>query len=145
MSTEPQGFASHRRWVPLYHFVALPILFAYFVYTVVGAIRDPSVATIYLSLAAFAIATVGFYARGFALKVQDRVICLEERFRMERVLPDDLKARSGEFSTRQLVGLRFASDGELPALARKVLDEKIERSDDIKKQVKEWRPDHRRA
>lgn len=145
MSAAPQTYASHRRWVPWYHFVGLPLLMVYFVYAAWVAFREPSFAAIMSALAAFGMATVGFYARSFALTVQNRVIRLEERSRMARRLPDDLQARIGEFSVRQLIGLRFASDGELPALARKVLDEQIERADDIKHLVKEWRPDHLRA
>ena len=80
-----------------------------------------------------------------ALKVQDRVIRLEERLRYERVLPSDLKARIGEFTVAQLVSLRFAGDAELPALARKVLDEKLSERKAIKQMVKTWKPDFLRA
>jgi hypothetical protein len=86
-----------------------------------------------------------FLARVFALKVQDRVIRLEERLRMERLLPADLQARIEEFSVPQLVGLRFASDAELPELARKVLDEKVKEAKAIKRMVKSWRGDFLRA
>ena len=79
------------------------------------------------------------------LKVQDRVIRLEERLRYERVLPADLKPRIGEFTVSQLVSLRFASDAELPALARKVLEEKMNERKAIKRMVKTWRPDYSRA
>jgi hypothetical protein len=84
-------------------------------------------------------------ARLMALTVQDRVIRLEERLRYERVLPADLKARIGEFTVTQLIALRFASDAELPALARKVLDDKISQRKAIKQMVKTWRPDYLRA
>jgi len=89
---------------------------------------------------------VGFLtARIMALRVQDRVIRLEERLRCERVLPADLKPRIGEFTVPQLVSLRFASDAELPALARKVLDEKMSERKAIKQMVKTWKPDYLRA
>ena len=84
-------------------------------------------------------------ARVMALKVQDRVIRLEERLRYERLLPADLKPRIGEFAVEQVVSLRFASDAELPALARKVLDEKMMERKAIKQLVKAWRPDYLRA
>jgi len=77
--------------------------------------------------------------------VQDRVIRLEERLRCERLLPADLKPRIAEFTVSQLVALRFASDAELPALARKVLDEKISERKPIKQLVKNWRADYLRA
>jgi len=89
---------------------------------------------------------VGFLtARIMALRVQDRVIRLEERLRYERVLSADLKPRIGEFTVPQLVSLRFASDAELPALARKVIDEKMSERKAIKQMVKTWKPDYLRA
>ncbi len=88
---------------------------------------------------------IPFEARLFALAVQDRVIRLEERLRYERVLPADLQARCGEFSIGQIVALRFACDAELPALARKVLDDKLTERKAIKQLVKNWKPDYLRA
>ena len=89
---------------------------------------------------------VGFFsARLFALSVQDRVIRLEERLRYQRLLPADLQLRIEEFTVAQLVSLRFASDAELPALARKVLDEKLNERKAIKQLVKNWKPDYLRA
>jgi len=89
---------------------------------------------------------LGFlYARMFALRVQDRVIRLEERLRYERVLPADLLARAGELSVRQIIALRFASDAELPGLARKVLDQKVADGKAIKMLITDWRADHLRA
>jgi len=86
-----------------------------------------------------------FVARVMALTVQDRVIRLEERLRMRALFPADLQARIDEFGVKQLVALRFASDQELPALARKVLDEKIADQKAIKKMVTSWRADDQRA
>jgi hypothetical protein len=89
---------------------------------------------------------VGFLcARRMALSVQDRVIRLEERLRCERLLPADLKPRIGEFTVSQFVSLRFASDAELPGLARKVLEEKLNDRKSIKQLVKSWKPDYLRA
>jgi len=89
---------------------------------------------------------VGFITvRVMALRVQDRVIRLEERLRCERVLPADLRPRVGEFTVNQLISLRFASDAELPALARKVLDEKMSERKPIKQLIKNWRADYLRA
>jgi hypothetical protein len=84
-------------------------------------------------------------ARMFALSVQDRVIRMEERLRCERLLPQDLQPRIVELEPGQLISLRFASDAELPALARRVLDEKIKDRKAIKQQIKNWRPDYLRA
>jgi len=84
-------------------------------------------------------------ARIMALTVQDRVIRLEERLRYERVLPEELRWRSDELNVKQFVSLRFASDEELPALMRKVLDEKLTERKAIKQLIKNWRPDYLRA
>ena len=92
-----------------------------------------------------ALLVLAFLARIFALGVQDRVIRLEERLRFERLLPDDLKPRIGEFTIDQLVSLRFASDAELPALARTVLDGKVNSRKAIKKMVQNWRADYQRV
>jgi len=88
---------------------------------------------------------MAFLARIFALGVQDRVIRLEERLRYARLLPDDLRARIGEFTINQLVALRFACDAELPVLARKVLDTKMNERKAIKRMVQNWRPDYQRV
>jgi hypothetical protein len=86
-----------------------------------------------------------FLARLMALSVQDRVIRLEEQMRMRELLPADLTPRINEFTVKQLVGLRFASDAELPELARQVLDGKLVEQKAIKQAVKNWRADHQRA
>jgi hypothetical protein len=88
---------------------------------------------------------VALYARMFALTVQDRVIRLEMRLRLEKLLPADLKSRILEFSVGQLIALRFASDAELPDLARRVLDEKVKDKKSIKQMIKTWKPDYLRA
>jgi len=96
-------------------------------------------------LMAFALITLALFARLFALTVQDRVIRLEMRLRLTEILSADLRARIPEFATGQLVSMRFASDAELPALARKVLDEKLSDRKAIKQLVKNWQGDYLRA
>jgi hypothetical protein len=100
---------------------------------------------IFAVILAAALMVLVFQARLFALAVQDRVIRLEERLRYARALPADLQARTGELTIGQIVALRFASDAELPALARKVLDEKVTERKAIKQLIKQWRPDYLRA
>jgi hypothetical protein len=141
-----QNFANHTKRVPAFHFFVLPVLLinvGWSVYRWKTSLFSMDGAVWVLTSVAI---LVGFLcARLFALTVQDRVIRLEERLRYERLLPQGLQARIGEFELAQLVSLRFASDVELPALARKVLDEKITNRKEIKKLVKIWRPDHLRA
>lgn len=140
-----QSFENHARIVPLFHFVTFGILAINLIWSVWRVIRGFSFDTLLAAAMAVALVLLFFYARLFALAVQDRVIRLEERMRMERLLPADLKPRISGFTVPQLVSLRFASDAELAELARKVLDEKIEDRKAIKRLVKNWRPDFQRA
>ena len=140
-----QNFEHHARIVPLYHFVVFGVFFINFVYSIYRIVRYPSYFAVMGVLMAVALLLLFFYARMFALTVQDRVIRLEERLRMERLLPADLKPRIGDFTVPQLVSLRFASDEELPELARRVLDENIADRKAIKKLIKKWRPDFQRV
>ena len=141
-----QNFQNHGKFVPVFHFFAVPVfvvnlVWSFFRLRTLGF----SFAGIFGVLLAGALVVLVFAARLFALAVQDRVIRLEERLRYERVLPADLQARSGEFEIGQIVALRFAGDAELPALARKVLDEKLTERKTIKQLIKCWRPDYQRA
>lgn len=112
------------------------------IHLVRAGISYGSVMGVLMALALFFLA---FFARVFALTVQDRVIRLEMRQRLTEILPVDLRPRILEFTPGQLVSLRFASDAELPALARKVLDEKLENRKAIKQLVKDWQGDYLRA
>ena len=145
MSEPTQSFENHAKFVPGYHiyataFLVLPTL--YFLFLVA---TDFSVERLAFALFCLGVILATLYARLFPIGVQDRVIRLEERLRMERLLPDDLRARIGELSTPQLVGLRFASDEELPELVRRVLDEGLSDRTEIKRAVRTWRADHQRV
>jgi hypothetical protein len=93
---------------------------------------------------ALLIALFGFVRRS-AVTVQDRLIRLEMRLRLAGLLPSELQPRIPEFTLDQLISLRFASDAELPALARKVLDEKLVDRKAIKRLIKDWQADYLRA
>lgn len=141
-----QNFANHRKFVPAFHFFVLPVVLLNLVWSVYqwkgAGFRAGAFMSVLLAVALF----VGFVcARLFALTVQDRVIRLEERMRLNCLLPDDLRGRVAEFTPRQLVAMRFASDAEVPALARRVLDEKLADLGSIKRLVQNWRADHLRA
>jgi hypothetical protein len=141
-----QGFNNHTKYVPPYHFFVLGVLALNFGWSIYRwKTSEFHIDGIISILFAAALILMFFYARIFALTVQDRVIRLEERLRYERLLPTDLRARIGEFTVGQLVSLRFASDAELPALARKVLEEKLADRKAIKQLIKNWKPDYLRA
>ena len=141
-----QNFANHVRWVPAYHYFVMPVMAANFGWSIyrwkVAAFSLDGFVGV---LTAAALLVLALYARLFALKVQDRVIRLEERLRLEKLLPADLKPRIEEFTSGQLVAMRFASNAELPALARKVLADNIRSSKAIKQMVQAWRADYLRA
>ena len=141
-----QDFDNHAKFVPLFHVYVLGVLAVNFLWSLyhwkmLGFSLDGLVSI----LLASALVLLAFFARIFALTVQDRVIRLEERLRYERVLPADLRPRIGEFSLSQIVSMRFASDAELPALARRVLNEKLSDRKAIKQLIKSWKPDYLRA
>jgi Family of unknown function (DUF6526) len=139
-----QVFASHRRWDPRYHFFAAPVVLISFVVALWGFIRSLSAgfsAWAAWNVIVWAAAIVFILVvRSYPLKVQDRVIRLEERIRLATLLDGPLKARSLELDERQLVGLRFAPDAEVPGLVKAALDEKLS-GEEIKKRIQTWRPD----
>ena len=146
MAEKKQNLQNHVRIVPAYHMFVFPVLFVnigWAIYRVVKfPISFPTVFGVFLSVALLLLA---LYARLFALSVQDRIIRLEMRLRLAEILPPDLRARIPEFTVAQLVSMRFACDAELPALARKVLDEKMSDRKAIKQLVKDWQGDYARA
>jgi hypothetical protein len=141
-----QNFANHTKFVPAYHFFAVPVFAANFVWSLFRLrTLGFSFAGVFGVLVAAALVVLVFVARLFALAVQDRVVRLEEQLRYARLLPADLLARTAELTMGQVIALRFASDAELPALARKVLDEKLVERKAIKQLIKNWKPDYLRA
>ena len=143
--TVPQSYANHRRFVPLYHFVVFGILAVNQIWALVRLVRTPSWETGFGVLLAFALLCVFFFARTFALRVQDRLIRLEMRLRLAKVLPNDLKARILDLSPEQLIGLRFASDAEMADLVRDVLTNDVKDREAIKKKIKDWQGDYLRC
>lgn len=142
---QSQNFENHGRFYAPFHFFVAPVLLVYVVWSIVNVIRHVSFETIISLLVALALFVLAFTARVMALTVQDRVIRLEMRLRMQEVLPPELRARIPEFTVDQLISLRFAGDVELPLLARRVLDEKLTSRKAIKKLVRDWQPDMLRA
>jgi hypothetical protein len=140
-----QNFENHARFVPAFHGVVLPILVINLLWSLVRLWRSFSAEAVLSLLLAVAFLLLFFYARIFALTVQDRVIRLEMTLRLQQLLPPDLKSRIPEFTVAQLISLRFAADDELPALARKVLDEKLADRKAIKRLIRNWQADELRA
>ncbi len=140
----PQNFSNHTRLDPPFHFFILPVFAISLIVTIVHLVRRPSVHSAWLVVFMIAAIAAIFKIRLYALRVQDRVIRLEERLRLATLLDAALRPRIAEFTESQLVALRFASDGELPALAARALNEKLSNSE-IKKSIQHWRPDYWRV
>jgi hypothetical protein len=148
---KPQTFANHTRLDPPFHFFLLPLfgllllatLIHFFAHITHGDFRDHFHAFA-LILLAFAFVVLTLKTRLYALKVQDRVIRLEERLRLATLLPEPLRSRIPELTGDQLIALRFASDAEVSKLAERALSEKLSRAD-IKKAIQTWRPDYWRV
>lgn len=141
----PQSYATHRKFVPLYHYVIALILLAHLARTIWHLIQGFSLNGLLDFALAGAFVGIYLYARIFPLKVQDRVIRLEMQLRLKGVLPADLQGKISQLSADQLVGLRFASDGELPDLVKRTLAGELQGREDIKKAIRDWQPDHLRA
>lgn len=141
MADRAQTYATHRKFVPLFHYVLLPILLGNLLLALYYLVRAPGLPSVWAVAMGVALILSALFARVFALGAQDRVIRLEERMRMRELLPATLAPRVNEFTRDQLVALRFASDAELPELAAAVLTNDLRKRDDIKKMVKTWRAD----
>jgi Family of unknown function (DUF6526) len=144
MSNRPQSYASHAKIDPAFHFFVLPVLFMNILVVAYLLIRHPGIGGAWLLLISVTLLVLAARSRSWATHLQDRVIRVEERIRLTAILPEPLRSRIGELSDSQIVGLRFASDAELPSLFQRALDEKLSRSD-IKKAITNWRPDYSRV
>lgn len=153
--SEQQSFSNHTKFVPAFHFFLLPVLFlnliqaGYWTFSGFASNHATSmrffIAAFINVLVAVALIVMALFGRLFALGVQDRVIRLEERLRYQQLLPADLQPRINDFTINQMVSLRFASDAELPALARNVLDGRIDNRKAIKQMIQSWRADYQRV
>jgi hypothetical protein len=151
LPTTSQTFPSHRRFDPLFHFFLVPVfavglllsLIHFFYHFRESDSRDNFHAFLLIVLAVAMLILV-FKTRLYALKVQDRVIRLEERLRLLELLSEPVRSRIPELTEDQLIGLRFASDAEVPPLVERALNEKLKRAD-IKKAIQNWRPDNWRV
>lgn len=140
-----QTFENHARFIPLYHVGLFGVLVVNLLWSLYRLVAAFSWTTVLGALMALAFLGLFFFMRIFALTVQDRVIRLEMRLRLEKLLPADLKPRILDLSRDQLVALRFASDEDLPGLVREVLEKDLRDRREIKRRIKSWQADHLRA
>jgi hypothetical protein len=140
----PQTLKNHARIDPPFHFFILPVFSIVLISSIVEAIRHFGYHSALMVIFYLAVLLLAFKVRLYALKVQTRVIRLEERLRLHELLPEPLRSRILELDESQLVALRFASDAECPALVEETLAKKLINAD-IKKAVREWRADYWRV
>ncbi len=147
MADAAQSYATHRRFFPLFHFIAIPLLVINLIVRIIYAYKHMGAKLVWWEIVfALALICLALAARRMVLMVQDRLIRLEETLRLQRCLPDDLRGRVGELSSGQLIALRFCGDdAELAGLTRSVLGGQTTGREDIKKSIKTWRPDTMRA
>jgi Family of unknown function (DUF6526) len=145
VAAQTQSYASHRRWIPAFHFFVLPVLLINFIMAVIRLVRTPDFPTTWGAVVALALMLGMFYARTMPLRAQDRVIRFEERTRLERLLPTDLRGRIDQLTPNQLIALRFAPDDEVPDLARRALNGELKGQADIKRAIRNWRGDYLRV
>ena len=141
---EPQNLKNHGRLDPPYHFVLFFVLVANLIVSIVYVVRHPcfySAWFVVLSVAAF---LALFRMRTYPLKVQDRVIRLEERMRLQALAPAEWHTQIYRLTEDQLIGLRFAADDEVVELAKQALEHNLNRKQ-IKQRIQSWRADYWRV
>lgn len=136
-----QTIANHTRWHPIYHFVLAPMMLINLIYSVVRLVQNPGWDSAEYVFLAIALVILTLLARTNALRVQDRLIRLEEQLRIEKLLSPNLATSTMKFRPSHFIGLRFASDEELEALVERVSSGELKDLKEIKKAIKTWRPD----
>ena len=145
MATESgQNFSNHTKFTPGWHFFTVPLGLAFVIWSIVRLLNNPGNDTVYMLVGALALFGAIAFSRVTPVKGQDRIIRLEERLRLSRILPADLQARIEDIRPEHLIALRFASDGEVEGLVRKALADPSIKPKEIKTQIKNWKADYYR-
>jgi len=142
---DPQNFENHTRWHPAFHFFILPVMLINFFWAVVIFVKAPGWNSGWWIIVSLALLMLTTFVRTYSLKVQDRLIRLEEKLRYQQVLPTALAQQTGNLTVGQTVALRFAADEELEELVNSVLSGKFVKTKDIKRAIKQWRADNFRV
>ncbi|HAF15054.1 MAG TPA: hypothetical protein DHU55_15115 [Blastocatellia bacterium] len=141
MATTSQSFANHTRWHPPFHFFVLPVMLINFFWAVVLFVKTPGRNSGWWIVVSLALLLLTFFVRTNALKVQDRIIRLEERLRYQQLLAPVVVQQTSALTPQQMVALRFASDGELEQLVTAIAAGKISKPKEIKQAITSWRAD----
>jgi hypothetical protein len=141
MADNPQTYNSHTRWHPPFHFFLAPVMLINLVWAIVQLVRAPGWTTGWWVIMSIALVVLTALVRLNPLKVQDRLIRLEEQLRHQQLLPAELAREAGRLKEGQLIALRFAPDDELEALVREVVEGRLTKPAEIKRAIKVWRAD----
>lgn len=142
--TSPQSFKNHARLDPLFHIVLTLVIGLNLIFSVVFAVRHFGFQSVWFVVLSVAAVIIFLRLRTYPLKVQDRVIRLEERLRLQALAPAEWHTQIYRLSEDQLIGLRFAGDDEVVPLAKQALEESLTRKQ-IKERIRNWRADEWRV
>ena len=140
----PQNLKNHARFDPPYHMVLLTVLLVNLVVVIAHLIHNFNADTAWLTVLSISVFILYLKVRLYPMKVQDRVIRLEERLRLQALAPAEWHEQIMHLSEDQLIGLRFAGDDEVVELANQALTENLNRKQ-IKERIKNWRADNWRV
>src|SRR5437867_6238777 len=121
----PQNFANHTRWHPAFHFFILPVMLINFVWAIIQFVKTPNLNAGWWIVVSLALVLLALFVRQYPLKVQDRIMRLEERLRYQQALSPVLINQASALTPGQIVALRFAGDDELEELVGSVLAGKL--------------------
>lgn len=141
MSKTPQNLKNHARVDPPFHYVLFLILVVNFFLAIYFVVHRHDLATIWFLILSVAAFVALFRIRQYPLKVQDRVIRLEERLRLQSLAPSEWHTQIYRLTEDQLIALRFAGDGEVVELAKQALEHNLNRKQ-IKERIRNWRADN---
>jgi hypothetical protein len=142
--TSPQNLKNHTRLDPPFHILLTLIVALNLIYSIVHLVRHFGVESAWFVVLSVGLVIVWLRLRTYPIKVQDRVIRLEERLRLQALAPAEWHTQIYRLSEDQLIGLRFAGDDEVVALAKQALEENLNRKQ-IKERIRNWRADEWRV
>jgi hypothetical protein len=139
-----QTKANHARIDPSFHGFIIPVCLALLIWATISLVRHRDNASGLLTGLAFMLLVLALKARMYSLKVQDRLIRLEERLRLSALVDASYVDRIADLTPKQLIALRFAPDAEAPALVARAINEGLD-AKAIKAAIQQWRGDYFRV
>jgi hypothetical protein len=143
-NSTPQNLKNHARFDPPFHFFLILVLLANLIVAIVHVVRHANFASAWFLVLSVAAILAVLKLRQYPIKVQDRIIRLEERLRLQALAPAEWHAQIYRLSEDQMIGLRFAADDEVVELAKQALEHNLNRKQ-IKERIKSWRADYWRV